>query len=249
MKSKALPIIAVILMAAFLQITKLSAQPAEEELIRVAACSLLETSPPPLYYRTEEGEYERFFIINNSRNRYHTLRETNQLQLYREAETPEGATVYQPSITFDLISGVKHQLFLLHHKANKGYAMQAINSEADAHPGGVIRLLNLLERPVAVQIDDQRFEVAPGQSQDLEVESSGAVEKGFLFTYAYPRERMRPYVSSTKRIRLRNQESRLLIVFNQSFEELQGSEGQKKQLISKPRAALLYDTVPSEPEN
>jgi len=239
----------VVAFAAALQITKLPAQPAGEEQIRVAVCSLLETNPPPLYYRTAEGDYERFFVVSQNRNRYHELPEAKRLQLYKEAVTPEGTATFQPSLAFDLISGAQHQLFLLHNQAKGGYAVRAINSDADAHPGGVIRLLNLLEHPVAVQISDRRFEVTAGESRDLEPEFNGTAENRFLFTYAYQRDRTRPYVSPTKRIRLLNGKSRLLIVFTQGVEEIRGSTEQGNQYILKPKAVHLYDTVPSEPES
>lgn len=98
------------------------------------------------------------------------------LVLFKEVER-EGKIVRETAATLAVPEGATHAIIVLAavDALRRAYVGEWIDDGPEARPAGTIRLVNLSGHQVAVQLEDRRFTLAPGERNQVSVD--GAVQR------------------------------------------------------------------------
>ena len=181
------PLIALPLLATL----PLAAQnPPAEELptVRLSAAFLSSVQLPPFFARGADGEFIPFTI---GRNRFgppeDVVDEDGLVVLYRERENPEtGEKEKYPALREEFPEGAESVLLVFYFNLENEMQRRVIVESSDGPQARTLRLINLMDRRVGVQIQNDRlgvhnFPLRPGQDQWVDLNFQG----GESFYYRY----------------------------------------------------------------
>lgn len=208
--------------------------------IDVAACLLFDDPSPNFHYRQTDGEYVPFTMGSYRRNRMNRVPPESPLVLYVPETNPEGETAWRPVLNLPLRPTQGSHLFIFHKTPELRSEYHLLTDPPGHHPDSSIRFLNLLGRPVAVMIGDEKFLLETGTESVVPLVPG---EK-HAFAYAVPRANAKPFESAKQRLRLK-QGWRLLIVFATKVDTKEVSD-EKMIKIAEPADFRIYDRTPSE---
>ena len=232
----------------------------------LAVCFLYAPTVPELYYLDAKNQYTRLQIDTVRFSASNIIPDTASLDLYRRKETspakpvagaPGGnpPAVSQPVATYELVQtwtltpGKESIQRLYYYNADGQIQHIDWNVSPESHGPLQARVMNLLNKPLAIRFDSQKSIIEAGQQSILTAASASKVSFGFQ--YGLERPDAPPFISPLKILSFRRPQQRLTIIVSYvpSFDNSGGS-GTGKILGFTPQDLRFYedtDRIPQPP--
>ncbi len=228
----------------------------------LAVCFLYAPNVPELYYLDAKNQYTQLKIDTVRFSSTNIIPDTASLDLYRRKETPptNGSVSANPTAstppvvsyelaqTWTLTPGKESIQRLYYYNADGQVQHTDWNVSPESHGPMQARVMNLLNKPLAIRFDTQQSIIGAGQQSILTAAQASKVSFGFQ--YGLERPDSPPFVSPLKILSFRRPQQRLTIIFSYVPSLDTGSSGSGKIAGYIPQDLRFYedtDRIPTPP--
>ena len=177
------------------------------------------SSEPVYYFQDTPETYQKLNIGLTRRSQVNLVPKSSTLQLFTKDPDQADEAFYKKGPQISLGNDSNRFLILFYPKPNGSIDHLSFNDSIQDFPGGTIRVINLVEKPIIAVFGNEDFPI-PGGNENFRLRS-GADKKldvnvspneRFAFRILYRDDNGNPVAASAKTLRLRSDNQRLFVV-------------------------------------
>ncbi len=195
----------------------------DERTIDVAISYLGTERTPPMFYRQVDGEFEEIRVSQMRRGPTTEIPlQNDRLALFREVETTDGDKTVKERILLTEVPEEIEGLYVVFYRDSDGNIQRTmIPRNGNGQAPQTARLINLMDKPVFVQLGETKQRVEANADFVIPFEGGGTgTYRRLPYRYAYMDSSGEPDPTNLRRLRIRNDEA-LVIFFTHVADKLE----------------------------